>query len=481
MKLERLLQNISTHKINAPLDSEISELTLNSNDIKKGSLFFAIRGGNFDGNNYINDAIASGASCVVTESEPNESVPYVLVEDAREAMAKISGNFYENCHKHMKMIAITGTNGKTTTAHMIANILKHSGKKVTVAGTLGTYINGEKTDTELTTPDPIEFHKLIAKSYKEGVTHFIYEASAHAIYLKKLSGIIADIAVFTNFSQDHLDFFKTLDSYRAVKRSFFTKEFARFAVINADDNLGINILKTAEIPITSYGIQNPSDVFAIETEYNNGFSCVVNAYDDIFDLKSHFHGEFNIYNSLGAITVARLLSIPVPTIKSAYEVMQPVSGRFNLLRFQKRSVVIDFAHTPEGLKNLLISARLLCKGKLISVFGCGGNRDSKKRPLMGAVSAKYSDFTILTSDNSRHENPNDIIRQIEEGHKEINNKYIKITEREKAIAYALITSKQDDLVVIAGKGGEEYSEENGIKTPYSDTKVVEEIIKRYEL
>lgn len=481
MKLFEILKGVQVIKMNTHCGKEITGVSDNSNEIGLDGLFIAVRGLSNDGNNYINDALAKGAAAVVTDREQKDSVPYVLVDDARKALALIAGNFYGNAHREMKIIALLGTNGKTTTTYMIADILKKAGKKVTVAGTLGAYIIDEKQECGLTTPDPIPLHRLMRYSLDRGAEYFIYEVSAHAVYWKKTEGIIADIAVFTNFSQDHLDFFSSMQEYADVKKSFFTPDKVRFAIVNADDPLGREIIKEKKVFLTSYGIHNPSDTFAIDIEYKgSGTSCLVNSCDDIFELSTNFMGEFNLYNTLAAVAAARALSIDADIIKKAYFKMQPVSGRFNIIESTKR-VVVDFAHTPDGLKNLLSVARKICFGKLIAVFGCGGNRDPKKRSIMGKIAGELADFTILTSDNSRDEAPQNIISQIEQGIREVTSNYIKIVERENAITYALLLAKADDLVIIAGKGGEEYMEEHGIKRPYSDKKVVEEIFRRYNL
>ncbi|MFA5449577.1 MAG: UDP-N-acetylmuramoyl-L-alanyl-D-glutamate--2,6-diaminopimelate ligase [Clostridia bacterium] len=481
MRLKEILQGIPITHLNADEETEIESITDNSREVGKNSLFLAIKGEREDGNNYVNDAIKRGAAVVLTQSNLSENIPFAQTSDIRLAAALAAGNFYKQAYKGMKKIAVVGTNGKTTTAYMIAEILKHSGKRVTLIGTLGAYINGNRVDCDLTTPDPIPLHKIISESQKAGVEYLVYELSAHGIHYKKTAGLFADVTVFTNFSQDHLDFFASMEEYANVKKSFFSPEKTGYAVVNADDKLGLEIIQESKVLLTSYALNSPSDTFAIDIVYGKqSTSCIVNCCDEIFELKTNFVGEFNLYNALSASAAVCALSVSAEDICKAFSKMQPPEGRFNILQ-SKRKVIIDFAHTPEGLKNLLIAARKLCSGKLIAVFGCGGDRDPKKRGIMGTVSAKYADFSILTSDNSRSEEPDNIISQIEQGHREINGEYIKITERESAITYALLLAKPEDLVVIAGKGGEEYMEECGIKRPYSDKKVVEEIFRRYNL
>jgi UDP-N-acetylmuramoyl-L-alanyl-D-glutamate--2,6-diaminopimelate ligase len=363
---------------------------------------------------------------------------------------------------------------------MIKAILEKDNKRVAIFGTLGVEIAGVSYASDLTTTDPIELHRFFHTAYLAGVEYVVMEVSAHAIHYKKLHGVMVDIAVFTNLTQDHLDFFGNIQSYSLTKVSYFSPEFIRYAVVNVDDEVGREILQDSKVPMATFGIFNPADTFAIDYDCKMGIKSIVNTFDDIFELSTPFTGEFNLYNALGAITVCRLLGISILTIREAFFRMPEVEGRFNIMN-GKRMVVVDFAHTPDGLKNLLQSARGLTCGKVISVFGCGGDRDSKKRAIMGEISAKYADFTVITSDNPRSENPMDIIREIEVGHKKVNRNYITIPDRKMAVEYAIISATCNDVVVLAGKGAENYVEEKGIKRPYSDKNEVLEVFRRYNL
>lgn len=481
MKLKDLLRGVTPVSCNVSMQTEITHICAHSDECKEGSLFIAMRGDKNDGNNYVNDALAKGAAAVLTEYPQPEDMPHIVVENIRAAVGIVAANYYGNPHKSLKIVTVLGTNGKTTTANMIGYILNFSGRKAAVIGTLGANILGRELPCDLTTPDPIDLHRLFREAADAGCKYVVMEVSAHAVYYQKTFGILAEAAVFTNLSQDHLDFFGTMERYAATKYSYFAGNNAKIAILNADDDMGLKMSREIPIPAKTYGIRNPADVFAIDTVYTHkGTAFVVNAEDDIFELRTKFIGEFNVYNCLAASVCLIALGVPSERIAHAFLKMEPVRGRFNVMGTDKK-VVIDFAHTPDGLRNLLKAARGICKGKLIAVFGCGGNRDTKKRAIMGRIAAEYADFTVITSDNSRDENPSDIIFEIEQGFREISSDYITIADREHAINYAIHYASAVDLVVIAGKGGEEYMEERGIKRPYSDKKVVEDLLRRYGL
>ena len=479
MKLSQLLAGVPVKEIiNNDENLEISSLTLSSTECESGALFFAIRGGSHDGSNYISDVELKGAVAVVTECALKCTLTQVIVPDVRASMALIASNFNYNAHKELKIIGITGTNGKTTVTKMIAEVLKASGKRVATIGTLGVFMNGVKTHSTLTTPDPIELHRIFQIALLSGIEYVVMEVSAHALALRKLQGVHFEVVAFTNFTQDHLDFFGSMENYKSAKKLLFSKEYASFQVINVDDPVGIELIRETKVPFATYGILNPSDVFAIDYETRSGTRAVINCFDDVFEIYTPFSGDFNLYNTLTAITVLRLLSIKSEQIVKAFFRMEEVEGRFNIIGSHKR-VIIDFAHTPDGLKNLLESARKLTDGRLIVVFGCGGNRDATKRRIMGRIAGELADFTVITSDNPRDEEPLTIIKQIEEGHKEVSHDYISIIERAHAINYAVTTASTRDVVVIAGKGAEDYIEERGKKRPYSDKQEVLEVFRRW--
>ncbi|MFI3229475.1 MAG: UDP-N-acetylmuramoyl-L-alanyl-D-glutamate--2,6-diaminopimelate ligase [Bacillota bacterium] len=479
MKLEALLSGVEVKFSSVGLNKEITALTMHSQKVEYGSMFFAIIGINSDGNNYINEVTKCGG-VVVTDKPTATEIPHILVANVREAMGIISANFYGNCYKNMHFVGIVGTNGKTTTSYIIQQILRGAGIKAVVFGTLGCNMSGEVVDYGLTSPDAIDLHCLLQKAYANGITNVVIEVSAHAIYHKKMHPICVDIAVFTNLSQDHLDFFGSMDKYSACKKRFFTKECCKVGVVNADDKVGKEIMDESNINIITYGIENPSDCFAMDiVENNDGCNYIININDEISEITSNLFGTFNIYNTLGAIATCRAMGVKMEDIVNVIAQTEQIDGRFNILDAHCR-IVIDFAHTPDGMANLLRVARTICKGDLIVVFGCGGNRDKGKRPIMGAIAAEYADFAVITSDNCRYEDPFSIIEDIVVGVKNSSSstKYICIVDRKEAISHAMAIAKTDDVIVVCGKGGENYIEEKGIKKPYSDKKVVEEVIRR---
>ncbi len=469
MQLEKLLENIKVLDTNADLQTDINDIKINSHEVGENDLFCCMEGASDDGNNYLGDI--SVPFVALTEKKPADPlIKYVLVDDVRRAYATVCENKFLNPARDMKFVSIVGTNGKTSTAHYINSILTFAGVKTGLIGTEGHYILGERVGESLTTPDPYELNELLFKMRAKGVEVVIAEVSAHAIYLEKLGNIVADIAVLTNITQDHLDYFKNFDNYCGVKMSYFDKRYICHAVVNVDDESGRILLKRLEesgLKTTTYGLFNPADCFAVNVRENiDGVSFVGNFDDDIIEAKSGLYGEFNVYNLLAAMTVAHILKIDSEQIMRAVRRIKSVKGRFSILKNDKGTIIIDYAHTPDGLKNLLSTARTLTKSRLITVFGCGGERDKLKRKIMGQVASKYSDFIVITTDNPRGENPSDIIRDIEFG---VSIKDVKcVVDRVDAIRFALGEMEEGDTLVIAGKGNENYLEVKGRKIPYSD-------------
>lgn len=468
MELSNLLKNIDILETNADLNAQMNEIKIDSRQVEANDVFVCLEGSRADGNDYI--GTISVPFVAVTEKRPAEGVKYVLVKDARLAYATLCDNRFLNPLDDLKFIAVVGTNGKTSTAHYIESLLSFAGFGCGLIGTDGHYILGTKVGESLTTPDPYEFYDLLFRMRAKGCDVVISEVSAHAIYLEKTGLAKADIAVLTNISQDHLDYFKTYEEYCGVKMSYFSPRHVKRAVLNADDASGrilLERLHSAGLPVVSYGLENPADCFAVNVrEDMDGISFVANLSDDLVEVRSRLYGEFNVYNLLAALTVAHELGVDGRALAQAVKKVRPVKGRFSVLRNDKGTIIIDFAHTPEGLRSLLSTARTLTKSRLITVFGCGGDRDVKKRRIMGEVASKYSDEIILTSDNPRSEDPRSIISDIESG---VCIKEVKcVVDRTEAVRYALSEMEEGDTLVIAGKGSENYIEIKGRKIPYSD-------------
>ena len=472
MKLENLLYGVEIQKTNVDSDEEIKEIKIDSRKVEEGDMFVCLEGVCDDGNSHLCEINCDFVA--VTEKEPSGG-KYVVVKDARKAYAQICENRFLRPLEGMKFVAVVGTNGKTSTAHYIDSILSFTGIKAGLIGTEGHYILGEKVGQSLTTPDPYELNELFFKMRTRGVEVVVAEVSAHAIYLEKLGDIKADVAILTNVSQDHLDYFKDFANYQSVKMSYFENGNAKRAIINVDDESGRILLKRLEgredVKTTSYGLYNPADCFAVNViEDIDGVKFVANLEDEIVDVKSSLYGEFNVYNLLGAMSVASCLGIDTQTLTHAVRKIKAVKGRFSVLHTDKGTIIVDYAHTPDGLKNLLSTARTLTKSRLITLFGCGGERDRQKRAAMGKIASEYSDFIVLTSDNPRSEDATDIIRQIEWG---VTIKDVKcIVDRPEAVKFALSEMEEGDTLVLAGKGNESYLEIKGKKIPYNDFDMV---------
>lgn len=454
------------------LEKTVTGISVDSRTITSGNLFIALEG-NLDGADYAADALARGAVAVVSE-KAIFGVPNIIVKDARLTYARLSSAFYGNPSEHLKMIAVAGTNGKTTTAVLIYRLLRSLGKRAAVIGTLGTEIDGVKYDTDLTTPDPDELHRILKVALDCGTEYVVMEVSAHAIFYKKVYGINFALAVFTNFSQDHLDFFGNMNRYREVKKSFFTDYDIDYILTNTDDSLGREIAAIDSKTVLTYAFDSPADAFGIDLGTHKEVRYTVNVFDRIGVIKTGLFGRFNAYNSLAALTAVCILGLPFEDVVCAIRDISPIDGRYNVINGAKK-VIIDYAHTPDGLENVLREAKSHSDGKVISVFGCGGNRDREKRKLMGAISSRLSDLTIVTTDNSRLEDPYEIMDEIASGIDD-GKEYFIIRNREDAIFYALSYAGRDDVVVLAGKGAEKYVDEGGVKTPYSDIETVKKIL-----
>lgn len=476
MKLGDIIKRVTVKKIIGDANVEIKDISADSNSVQNGTLFICISGKTFDGHAFIRQAETYGAVAVITERETDTPLTQVIVTDARKSMSVIASEFYGNPSEKMKVIGVTGTNGKTTTTHLIKKILDTAGIKCGVIGTLGSFYDNVFIEPSLTTPDPVLLYRTLYDMQKAGVKVVAMEVSAHALYYDKIGGMNFEVGVLTNFTRDHLDFFGTMDEYKKAKLKLFAERRCRFSVVNADDSLGVEILSENK-KIISYGIENPSDVFAIDVEQNiNGSQFILNLFDVVSDIDLKLIGRFNVYNAMAAATAAALVGAPTQKIVRGLRLAEPISGRLEKVFEGDFSVYVDYAHTPDGLEKSLSALREACSTRLICVFGCGGNRDKEKRRIMGEISGKLADFTVITSDNPRYEEPMDIISEIESGMLKISKKYVIVQDRTEGLRYALGYAEKGDVVLVAGKGSEKYQEILGIKHLYNDKDTINEIL-----
>lgn len=473
MYLNQLLNGVS-YQIAGEGNPFITSLSCDTSTVKQGCLFFCLSGVKYDGHDFFRKAIGDGAVAIVCERKLETQALQIIVENTRAAMSIVAKIFYDNCVDKLKVISIVGTNGKTSTSYILEAILSGAGYNTAVVGTNGIYFNGQKHASLLTTPDPIELHYWFKQMYLNKVDVVIMEASAHAIALHKMQGIISDLAIFTNFSQDHLDFFYTMEKYASVKKSFFCEKYVKNIVTNIDDELGQTLL--GNIPAASYSAKASADVTANDIVIDKDCTkYTLHAFGQSAVVNTRLAGMFSVYNTLAAITAALTFGVDIDTAVSAVSEVMGVSGRNEtIIRNDGARIVVDFAHTPDGIDNILSFLRSTTNGKLIVVFGCGGNRDKFKRPLVAEKVSRYADFAVLTNDNPRFEDPRLIARDVYE---RLTCKYKVILNRSQATEYALSIATGEDTIAILGKGAEEYQDIKGRKFPYSDVEVVHGLLR----
>ena len=487
MKLEKILQGLTELKLRGNLNTEISGLESNSKNVKPGFLFIAIKGFSVDGHKYIESAIENGATAVMVQEGcdlkalniPND-ITIVMAKDTRYALAICSSNFYGNPSRKFKLIGVTGTKGKTTTTFMIKEILEKAGKNVGLVGTIATYINGKMLkESDRTTPESLELQQIFNQMVKEKVEYVVMEVSSQSLKLHRVAGCEFDIVLFTNFSEDHISEKEHPDMQDYFNSKMMLFKMCKTGFVNVDDLYGAKIPKLfPESDITTYGIDNSAKIMARDITITNSFVDFKAKLGERNDrVKVGIPGRFSVYNSLAAICVAKKFGIDPEVIKEALLDVR-VPGRSELVKNKlDLPIMIDYAHSPESLENILQAVKGYTRGNVISVFGCGGDRDSGKRPIMGEISGKIADYTIITSDNPRTENPEEIVKQIEVGIKKTNGKYKVIVDRTEAIKEAIKMAHKNDLIVLAGKGHEPYQEINGVKYPFDERIIVNEIIE----
>ncbi len=481
MELSKLLEGVEIKKIVGDRLQEISGIAYHSKRVKKGFLFVAIRGFEFDGHQFIEEAVERGAQAFLLEEGPVlPDRTMVFVPNSRKALAKVSSNFYGDPSSRVTLIGITGTNGKTTTAYLLESILKKAGYSVGVIGTINYRYGQEVTAASNTTPESLDLQRLLGEMVRQGVSHVIMEVSSHGLDLDRVWGCQFDYALFTNFTSDHLDYHKTLENYFESKRKLFagylkeSRKPRRFAVTNSDDPRGEEMIRGIGLPVIRYGMGSSCEVTAVEAVFTfDGLSFRLKTPQGECPVRSSLMGRHNLYNILAAAATGIAMDVPLQTIQSGVEALEGVSGRFEKVENRKGiRVIVDYAHTYDALERVLLGIRdIQGEGMVITVFGCGGDRDRTKRPLMGRVAGTYSDLTILTSDNPRTEDPLTIMGEVEKGFLSLPLKewrreemeawrkkkgYLKIPDRKEAIQMAIHLAQPRDTVLIAGKGHENY-------------------------
>lgn len=486
VSLESLISILTEKETSGDIGVDIKGITYHSKLVQPGFLFACIPGRIADGHLFAAEAVKNGAVALLCARWLTDlPVAQVKVPDSRLACALLSHKFYDYPSQRLNLVGITGTNGKTTTSYLTESILKAAGRKTGLLGTVECRIEDQPVKIERTTPESVDLQRILAQMVDAGVDTAVMEVSSHAIDLKRVAGCTFRVIAFTNLSQDHLDYHGTLDNYFQAKWRLFSatssQETPPLYVINYDDIYGQKIGRGLSSDFLSYGIDSQTDVSAKNIRAcENGTSLKICTPAGSFQAKLKLKGTFNVYNSLAAAAIATGLGIPAESIKTGLEQVQNVPGRFETISEGANfTVIVDYAHTPDGLEKVLLTARELSAGRIITVFGCGGDRDKAKRPLMGTVAARLSDFTIITSDNPRSENPQAIINQIEAGFLQENPeaRYSKVENRRDAIFQALALAKKGDLVLIAGKGHESGQIFADRVVPFDDREVAREALK----
>ncbi len=459
---------------------EIGALVTDSRERAKDGLFFCISGMRFDAHHFAPQAEENGCVALIVERFVDSPLVQVKVKNVRSAMAYIASAFYGHPEKKLRMVGVSGTKGKTTTSYLLKAIFEKAGLKTGLIGTTGNMVGDKQLPSNMTTPDPVDLHRCLRQMADEGVEAVSMEVSAHAIDMHRLDGVSFEAAGFTNFSQDHLDYFGTMENYFETKKSFFMNGAVQNAALNADDENSVRIIRDLQIPHLTYGISAEADVFARDIEISeNGvsFRICLRGLEEM-PISMHLTGMFNVYNALAAASLAMILGIEKGAIKDGLESIRNVPGRVEVLDTDTPyKVILDYAHSPDALKNVLTTVRAFTKKRLIALFGCGGDRDHGKRPIMGEIVGRLADFSILTSDNPRTEDPDAILRSIEDGMKKTKGEYVVIENRREAIRYALEMGREGDVIILAGKGNETYQDIMGVKRPFNEKVVVRELLK----
>jgi len=482
MKLKKLLRNTGYTAVNGLVaDIDIKSIVMDTRKVKKGCLFFCIKGLHFDSHNALNDIINGGAAAVVIDRDVDISdvtLPILKVENSRAALASAAVIFYGNPDEMMRLIGVTGTNGKTSTTYFIESLLKEAGKTTGVIGTIG--VKAQDTDLDLafatsTTPDTLELMEILKALSNENADSVVMEVSSHALDQCRVDCLSFKVGVFTNLTQDHLDYHGSMENYFAAKAKLFKQ--CEYGVINADDEWGMRLASLCKCKVLTYGIDSECDLRGTNIKCSpDGVSYELKYLESFAVVNVPIPGRFTVYNSLAAIATGFALNIPMNTIIEGMSKVKNIPGRIQSIPNELgASIIVDYAHTPDGLREIIKTVRQFSK-RVITVFGCGGDRDKTKRPIMGEIAGKLSDYCIITSDNPRSEDPDEIISEIEQGIRKTTCKYKKVADRKKAIYAAIDCAKEGDSVIIAGKGHEDYQELKDETIYFDDASVVRDAV-----
>jgi len=479
MKLSEVLRGIKYGLLKGNEESEINKLEYDSRKIEANDVFICIKGYQTDGHKYVDSAIEKGAKTIICQDKVaiKPGITYIMVEDTRKALALASSNFYGSPKDKLKLIGVTGTNGKTTSTFMIKSILEAAGFKTAVIGTIANYIGGKKLETSRTTPESLELHKLFRDMVEEGVQYCVMEVSSHSLYLDRVYGLEFSQGVFTNLTQDHLDFHETFENYYKAKLILF--ENSQNSVINLDSEYASRLVKDIKGRLTTYSTEKDADVKGINLELHSRGVTFDLVYKGVArNININIPGKYNVENALGSAAACLSEGISIDMVKQGLEEMICVPGRCEIVNQGYDlgfDIIVDYAHTPDGLENILETAREFTKGRLIAVFGCGGDRDKTKRPIMGRIGTDLSDIAIITSDNPRSEQPGTIIKEIIAGVRRDN--YILVENRRDAIKKSIEIAKAGDVIVIAGKGHEDYQILKTGKIHFDEREIVKDILE----
>lgn len=475
MRLRELLEGIEVVSLTIPPDTEITQVCADSRAVRKGSLFVAVNGTKCDGERYVAQAMAAGAAGVVCEGE--SSAPCVRVRDARSALSRLACSWYGHPAKKLTVLGVTGTNGKTTVTYLLRHILRHTGLKTGLIGTVENLVEEQAFPTQRTTPDALQLQRLLAQMAEAGCTYAVMEVSSHALVQHRVDGIGFAVGIFTNLTEDHLDYHGTMDSYCDAKARLF--RMSRAAVCNADDPWTERLLAGTSCRTVLYGLHAPCDLWAediVLRDRSAAFTAC--SAQERAAVRLRVPGLFSVYNTLAAMAACGALGIPLKTCAEALADFAGVKGRMEVVPTPEKpyTVLIDYAHTPDALENVLKTVRGFAKGRLIAVFGCGGDREKEKRPLMGRIAAALADVAVVTSDNPRSEEPMAIIQDILTGIAPTGKKSIIEPDRRAAIALAMKQAGAGDVIILCGKGHETYQEIGGRMLPMDEREIVQALL-----